>query len=311
MAKILRAFKAAGRWVPENFDLEGLVGAVAAWLVGLLLGALWAPLFWLGFAAAVLVLLATRRRPRTLPTVGNLVVAPCDGVIMEVTQSVPPSELRLGTDMRLRVRISSSIASTNPLHAPVSGHVSSLVMEDPDPSVWMAAAPDTPGLAVAYIGLENDAEPIGFVVSTGGFGPRLELSAETGDVVALGDEIGKRRLGGWCDVYLAADARLLVREGQTLIGAETVICRLKREDNNMSAGLPKAHATVAEDTLETVGVDALDKTDDQSTVPEHTQDEAEAVDTVDQDTESPEARTVELLQKLKAEAERSASDKVV
>ena len=40
-------------WLRSGFDLEGYVGALAAWLVGILLGILWAPLFWIGFVAAI------------------------------------------------------------------------------------------------------------------------------------------------------------------------------------------------------------------------------------------------------------------
>ena len=48
-------------WARGAFELEGLVAAAGAWVVGLLLGMLWAPLFWLGFAAAGVCLLAGRR----------------------------------------------------------------------------------------------------------------------------------------------------------------------------------------------------------------------------------------------------------
>ena len=34
-------------WLRSGFDLEGYVGALAAWLVGILMGILWGPLFWL------------------------------------------------------------------------------------------------------------------------------------------------------------------------------------------------------------------------------------------------------------------------
>jgi len=60
--------------------------------------------------------------------------------------------------------------------------------------------------------------------------------SETGDPVRAGRVVGKRRLGGWCDVYLDADARVLVRAGQTLIGAETMICRLVRDTMTVRAG---------------------------------------------------------------------------
>ncbi len=215
-------------WARTSFDLEGIVGALAAWLVGLLLGAIWSPLFWLGFVAAIVILLATRKQTRTSPDIANLVTAPCDGIVQSVTRAVPPGELRLGGGERLRLRISSSPMATNPVYAVMTGEVTSVILEEPDTSVIFASEPDTPGLATAHISYESLGERVGCTVATGGFGPRLEVFSEMGDPVRAGRVIGKRRLGGWCDVYLDADARVLVRAGQTLIGGETMLCRLIR-----------------------------------------------------------------------------------
>ncbi|MEL7129935.1 MAG: hypothetical protein AAGK23_10330, partial [Pseudomonadota bacterium] len=95
-------------WARMGFDLEGIVGAIAAWLSGLLLGAIWSPLFWLGAVAAIVVLLATRRQSRTPPDTPGLVLAPCDGVVHSIEKALPPNELRLPPGERLRIRIASS-----------------------------------------------------------------------------------------------------------------------------------------------------------------------------------------------------------
>jgi len=223
-------------WARTSFDLEGIVGAAAAWLVGVLLGQLWGVLFWLGFIAAIIILLATRKQTRTPPEMANLVIAPCDGIVQSVTRTVPPGELRMGTAECLRLRISSSPMATNPVYAVMNGEVASVILEDADPSVIFASEPDIPGLAIAHISFESLGQTVGCSVATGGFGPRLELMSETGDPVRAGRVVGKRRLGGWCDVYLDADARVLVRAGQTLIGAETMICRLVRDTMTVRAG---------------------------------------------------------------------------
>lgn len=213
-------------WARTGFDAEGLVGALAAWLTGLLLGAIWGPLFWLGMILAVVILLGTRKQVRTPPDAANLVLSPCDGVVHSIEMVMPPSELRLPTGDRLRLRIASSPATTNPIYAPITGEVTSIILEDPNPSVVLAGNPMTPGLAVAHLKLESVGDAVGLMISTGGFGPRLDVSSEAGDAVRAGRVIGKRRLGGWCDVYLKPGARLLVSPGQSLIGAETVLCRL-------------------------------------------------------------------------------------
>lgn len=234
--------RASRAWARTGFDLEGLVGALAAWLVGLLLGALWWPLFWVGIVFAVIVLLATRKQDRTPPDASNLVVAPCDGVVQSIDLALPPTELRLPPGERLRLRIASSPAATNPVHAPITGEITTVIMEEPNPSVIFASSPDLPGLAVAHVSVESVGEAVGLSLATGGFGPRLEILSESGDGVRVGRVIGKRRLGGWCDVYLLPEARLLIREGQTLVGAETVLCRLMTD--SISPDPPADYASV-------------------------------------------------------------------
>ena len=270
-------------WARTGFDLEGLIGALAALLVGMLLGALWGPLFLLGAALAGLALLATRKQARTPPDLANLVIAPCDGVIQSVELALPPSELRLPPGERLRLRIASSPASTNPLHASITGEVTSVILEEPNPAVVFASASDMPGLAVAHICFDSMGDTVGLTISTGGFGPRLEITAEAGDAVRAGRLIGKRRLGGWCDVYLKADARVLVSPGQTLVGSETVLCRLTVSPDETA-------------TLETVAVSEPD--------------EDEAVPAEPSEPGSPEEETARLFEKLKRHAEQVSDEDV-
>jgi len=216
-------------WARTQFDLEGIVGALAAWLVGLLLGWLWSPLFWIGAGFAILILLATRKQTRMSPETAGLVIAPCDGVVHSVERALPPSELRMEGGERVRIRVASSPFSTNPVYAAMTGEVASLIVEEPDSSVILASQADLAGLAVAHITLESLGQIIGCSVATGGFGPRLEMMSEAGDPVRAGRVIGKRRLGGWCDVYLPADMAVSVLVGQTLIGGESVLCQFDDE----------------------------------------------------------------------------------
>ena len=54
-------------WFQSGFDLEGIVGFLAAWLLGILLGMLWGPLFWLAFIPGLVLLFATRTAERVSP----------------------------------------------------------------------------------------------------------------------------------------------------------------------------------------------------------------------------------------------------
>ena len=212
-------------WLRSGFDLEGYVGALAAWLVGILLGILWGPLFWIGFVAAIVILFATRTAERTSPEAEDLIVAPTDGMVVSVGGATPPDELRLEGAGWTRVRVAVGPTKTNGIHAPMDGAIDHVISETGDPAAFAAMRPDRPGLAISYVSLESGSRSVGMRFATGGLGPRLEIANEAGDAVRLGRNIGTLRLGGWCDIYLPSKIEVLPRPGQTLIGAETILGR--------------------------------------------------------------------------------------
>ncbi|MEM7460441.1 MAG: phosphatidylserine decarboxylase [Pseudomonadota bacterium] len=212
-------------WLRGGFDLEGYVGALAALLVGILLGYVLGILFWLGFIAAVVILFATRTAERTPPEAEDLIVTPTDGMVVSVGGATPPDELRLEGAEWTRVRVSIGPTQTNGIHAPMDGAIDHIIREVGDPAAFAAMKPDRPGLAVAFVSLQSGERAVGMRFATGGLGPRLEIDAEAGDAVRLGRNIGTIRLGGWCDLYLPAAVTVLPTPGQTLIASETILGR--------------------------------------------------------------------------------------
>ncbi|MEO0607487.1 MAG: phosphatidylserine decarboxylase [Pseudomonadota bacterium] len=217
-------------WLRSGFDLEGYVGALAAWLVGILLGILWGPLFWIGFVAAIIILFATRTAERTSPEAEGLIIAPTDGVVVSVGGATPPDELRLDGARWTRVRVAIGPTKTNGIHAPMDGAIDHVISEIGDPAAFAAMRPDRPGLTVAFVSLVSGDRAVGLRLATGGLGPRLEIANEAGDAVRLGRNIGTLRMGGWCDLYVPAGVDVLPLPGQTLIGAETIIARFDGAD---------------------------------------------------------------------------------
>ena len=214
-------------WLRGGFDLEGYVGALAALLVGILLGYVFGLLFWIGFIAAVVILFATRTAERTPPEAEGLIIAPTDGIIVSVAGARPPDELRLDGAEWTRVRVSIGPTKTNGVYAPMDGAIDHIIRETGDPAAFAAMKPDRAGLAVAYVSLLSGDRAVGMRFATGGLGPRLEIGSEAGDAVRLGRNIGTLRLGGWCDLYLPASVTVLPMPGQTLVGSETILGRFE------------------------------------------------------------------------------------
>ncbi|MEM9739312.1 MAG: phosphatidylserine decarboxylase [Pseudomonadota bacterium] len=208
-------------WALARIELWGMVGAVGAVLIGILLGMLWGPLFVIGLAGAILILFATRTAERAPPSDPNAIVAPVDGVLTSISTGLPPAELRLSGGDFTRLRVASSPTSTVSIHAPMSGEIISLIEEEGDTSVRLARNPDAIGLASAYATFGSGEDKLGLRIVTGGLGPRLDIVAEMGDAVRVGRDIGFRRLGGWCDIWLPSSMALAVWPGMTLKGAET------------------------------------------------------------------------------------------
>lgn len=234
-------------WARFGFDLEGLVGAVAAWLLGVLLGLLWDPLIWIGVIAAVIILAATRYSKRTAPPRMDAIVSPVDGVLVSIEELDPPAELRLGGGLFTRLRISSSPASMNRIHSPMAGEVSSLIEEAGEQSVVVASQPDMSGLEQSFLTLRSGSERVGIRVACAAFGPRMEIDVEMGDPVRLGRKIGVRRLGGWCDVWLNPAYTLAVWPGMSLRAGETELVGQRAASDWGSAQTPRGQAEAPEE----------------------------------------------------------------
>lgn len=234
-------------WARGGFDLEGWVAALAMIIVGLLLGWLWSPLFLLGLIAAIAALLATRHGPRTVAEATDAVVSPVDGVLHSILEGTPPAELRFEQEKAIRLRVSSSPFTQNRILSPASGEVSTLLLEAGRQSILIAPDPDAFGLERMFLTIEGSESVVGTDVKVAAFGPRMDADVTQGDKVAKGEIVGKRRLGGWCDVWLPLETEIAVVPGQTLMAGETVLT---------SAGAAVA-ATDDEDG-ETDGADELE-----------------------------------------------------
>ena len=290
-------------WLRSGFDLEGYVGGLAAWLVGILLGFLWAPLFWIGFIGAVIILLATRTAERTPPEAEGLIVAPTDGLIVSVGGATPPDELRLEGADWTRIRVSVGPTKTNGIYAPMDGAIDHVIRETGDPAAFAAMKPDRPGLAVAYVALESGARTLGLRYATGGFGPRLEVDKESGDAVRLGRGIGTLRLGGWYDLYIPGTVEVIPVPGQTLVGSETIIGSF--EGASLERAAKETQTRVPEPVED---AEPEDPVEDEPVIDEEDELTLEALSGEDEPAEKQDEDVTEMFARLRKEARKIQDD---
>jgi phosphatidylserine decarboxylase len=231
-------------WRQSGFDLEGVVGFLLGWLLALLLGTIWSPLFWLAFVPGVMFLFATRTAERVTPNAPDMIVAPCDGLVVSIEEVDPPEEIKF-TEFSHRIRISTSPFAANNIHAPVGCLIDSIVEKEGEAKAAAALNPDDADLSQLFMTFAGAHGRVGIKVITGGLGPRLDIKSDAGDRVTAGKTIAIRRLGGWCDVFVPSDVagKVLVEPGRTLIGGETFLWSAGR---STSAGVT-ARDEIADD----------------------------------------------------------------
>ena len=159
--------------------------------------------------AAGALALCFREPRRVPPTSAGAVVAPADGVVAIVDESVPPAELELGDDPLPRVSIAVSVLDPYVHRTPVAGRVAVVAHEEDGPTAVRIETPD--GVA---IGLVQTARPVA---------GRIVCDVEVGDDVAIGQTYGLVRFGSHVDAYLPAGSQIGLSVGQRTVGGETTL----------------------------------------------------------------------------------------
>jgi phosphatidylserine decarboxylase len=192
--------------------------------LGALTGLAW--VFW-----PLMVLLAWsvyffRDPPRGVPQDDAILIAPADGLVQMVTQSVPPAELGLGDQPLTRVSIFLSVFDVHINRAPCAGTVEVVAYR---PGKFLNAAADKASdenerSAIAL--RRADGQLIGCVQIAGWVARRIVTYIKPGQQIAAGERFGHIRFGSRTDLYLPVGARLLVAPGQRMVGGETVMAEL-------------------------------------------------------------------------------------
>ncbi len=205
--------------VREGWPFVGAAAAAA--------GTAWAAGGWpAGLPLALVALLVVnffRNPERRVTSEPGAVVAPADGVVVEIADEAAP---RLYGAAATRISIFMNVLDVHVNRAPIGGRVAEVVYH---PGKFLAAN-------VPKASLENEQSamileaPSGrrvmLVQIAGLVARRIVNYARPGDRLARGQRFGLIRFGSRVDVYLPPDARPTVAPGWRVKGGASVIAHL-------------------------------------------------------------------------------------
>jgi len=162
---------------------------------------------------------------RKPPAGGILVLSPADGRLLPIIRAVPPPELGLGPEPRLRLAIFMSVFNVHVNRSPCDGTVTGLAYR---PGKFFNASFDKASQhnerMSIRIRLDDVAGTELAVVQIAGLvARRIVCGLQQGQKLCRGDRFGIIRFGSRLEVYLPDGARVLVKDGQKTVAGETVL----------------------------------------------------------------------------------------
>ena len=221
-------------FVPIHRDGHKFI-AIAA-LITLILFLIAPPLGWIGVIATAFCAYFFRDPDRIVPSRSDVVVSPADGKIAAIAEVVPPRDLALGDEKRVRVSVFLSVLDVHIVRTPVAGRISRSVYV---PGKFLNAELDKASdenERQALVVETAEGKRFGLMLIAGLIARRIVTFVGEGASVAAGERIGLIRFGSRVDVYLPAGAEVLVSVGQIAIGGETVLAELAAGSPAREAG---------------------------------------------------------------------------
>ena len=197
-----------------------ILGCFAIVVVGIFVGH---GLLLVGLCLALFCLYFFRDPVRIPPSRPGAILAPADGRVVSIAPGIPPAELGLGSALRCRISIFLSVLNVHVNRVPAVGTVTRIAYRH---GAFLNASLDKASDANERNAIAMrlpDGRELAVVQIAGLIARRILCSLREGDAVHAGDRLGIIRFGSRTDLYLPEGVQPLVREGQTMIGGETVV----------------------------------------------------------------------------------------
>ncbi|MEM0898595.1 MAG: phosphatidylserine decarboxylase [Pseudomonadota bacterium] len=201
----------------------------AFFIVAVIIGWIWDPLFYLGLLLTGWCAYFFRDPERVTRINPDWVVSPADGVVSAIGPAVPPEELDLGEEPRTRISVFMDVFSVHVNRAPVAGKI---IRQVHKPGKFLNADLDKASTENERNGFvfETSHGPVAAVQIAGLVARRILSWKSAGDEIEQGERFGLIRFGSRLDIYLPNDVTPNVAIGQNAIAGETVIAHFSGAD---------------------------------------------------------------------------------
>ena len=201
---------------------EGYIFIAGFFVVSLVLGWLWKPLFWAGLGLTLWCAYFFRDPERVTPQDDDLVISPADGRVSAVQRVTPPAELDLGTEPLLRISVFMNVFNCHVNRSPMRGRIVNIAYRE---GQFLNAELDKASHENERNGLviETAHGNIGVVQIAGLVARRIVCWSQKNEPLSAGERFGLIRFGSRLDIFLPEGATPRVAVGQTAIAGETVI----------------------------------------------------------------------------------------
>lgn len=212
---------------------EGYRFITIFFVIAVLLGWFWGPLFWVGLFLTGWCAYFFRDPQRVTPVGRSLVISPADGKVSLIDHAVPPRELELGSEPMLRVCVFMNVFNCHVNRAPIAGKIETIAYK---PGKFLNAELDkaSEDNERNSLVISTPAGNVGVVQIAGLVARRIVSFVKDGQSLTMGERFGLIRFGSRLDVYLPEGAKPLVAEGQTAIAGETVLADFRAGDGGRS-----------------------------------------------------------------------------
>lgn len=161
----------------------------------------------------------------------NVIVSPADGIIVDVSRKVPPSETGILEEMN-KISVFLNIFNVHVNRVPIAGTIEDIIYHKGkflNASLDKASEDNERNTLL----IQNPHGKFIIIQIAGLIARRIVCYPKKGDIMKTGDRYGIIKFGSRVDLYFPKNFKMKVQVGQTMIGGETIIAEKDSESSEV------------------------------------------------------------------------------